>query len=111
MGEVDFFLEIVLWGDSNLHCSQSSPLANTKHESAVAVQSTRQITHMNQQEQFNPEETMSPTSWLSLWKPQESHEKFGFLGFIFNIYFIYVNALSRSSDTPEKGIRTHYRWL
>jgi hypothetical protein len=28
-------LEIVLWGDSNLYCSQSSPLANTKHESAV----------------------------------------------------------------------------
>jgi hypothetical protein len=49
--------EIVLWGSSNLCCSQSSPLANNKYEPAAAVQSTPQTTHMNQQGQFNPEET------------------------------------------------------
>jgi hypothetical protein len=27
------------------------------------------------------------------------------------IYFMYMNTLSRSSDTPEKGIRYHYRSL
>jgi hypothetical protein len=27
------------------------------------------------------------------------------------IYFMYVNTLSLSSDTPEEGIRFCYRWL
>jgi hypothetical protein len=27
------------------------------------------------------------------------------------IYFMYVSTLSLSSDTPEEGIRSHYRWL
>jgi hypothetical protein len=27
------------------------------------------------------------------------------------IYFIYVSTLSLSSDTPEEGIRSHYRWV
>jgi hypothetical protein len=42
-------LELVLWVNSNLLCSQSSPLANTKHESEALVQSTRQTPHTNQQ--------------------------------------------------------------
>jgi hypothetical protein len=25
--------------------------------------------------------------------------------------FMYMSALSLSSDTPEEGIRSHYRWL
>jgi hypothetical protein len=28
---------------------------------------------------------------------------------LFFIYFIYVNTMSLSSDTPEEGIRSHYR--
>jgi hypothetical protein len=27
------------------------------------------------------------------------------------IYFMYVSTLSRSSDTPEEGMGSHYRWL
>jgi hypothetical protein len=27
------------------------------------------------------------------------------------IYFTDVSTLSLSSDTPEEGIRSHYRWL
>jgi hypothetical protein len=27
------------------------------------------------------------------------------------IYFIYMSILSLSSDTPEEGVRSHYRWL
>jgi hypothetical protein len=27
------------------------------------------------------------------------------------IYFMYVGTLSLFSDTPEEGIRSHYRWL
>jgi hypothetical protein len=27
------------------------------------------------------------------------------------IYLMYVSTLSLSSDTPEEGIRSHYRWL
>jgi hypothetical protein len=27
------------------------------------------------------------------------------------IYFIYVSTPLLSSDTPEEGIRPHYRWL
>jgi hypothetical protein len=27
------------------------------------------------------------------------------------IYFIYLNTLSLFSDTPEEGIRSHYKWL
>jgi hypothetical protein len=27
------------------------------------------------------------------------------------IYFMYVSTLSLSSDTPEEGIRSHYRWF
>jgi hypothetical protein len=27
------------------------------------------------------------------------------------IYFMYMSTLSLSSDTPEEGIRSHYRWL
>jgi hypothetical protein len=27
------------------------------------------------------------------------------------IYFMYVSALSLSSDTSEEGVRSHYRWL
>ena len=27
------------------------------------------------------------------------------------IYFMYVSTLSLSSDTPEEGIGSHYRWL
>jgi len=27
------------------------------------------------------------------------------------IYFMFMSTLSLSSDTPEKGIRSHYRWL
>ena len=27
------------------------------------------------------------------------------------IYFKYVSTLSPSSDTPEEGTRSHYRWL
>jgi hypothetical protein len=51
-------LEIVLSGDSKLHCQQSSTLAKHHQESAAAVQSTRQSPLMNQQQQFNPEETI-----------------------------------------------------
>jgi hypothetical protein len=35
-------------------------------------------------------------------------------GFIFYdvfIYFIYVSMLLLCSDTPEEGVRSHYRWL
>jgi hypothetical protein len=27
------------------------------------------------------------------------------------IYFMYMSTLYLSSDTPEEGIRSHYRWL
>jgi hypothetical protein len=27
------------------------------------------------------------------------------------MYYIYVSTLLLSSDTPEEGIRFHYRWL
>jgi hypothetical protein len=27
------------------------------------------------------------------------------------IYFIHTSTLQLSSDTPEEGIRSHYRWL
>jgi len=27
------------------------------------------------------------------------------------IYFMYVSTLSLSSDSPEEGIGSHYRWL
>jgi hypothetical protein len=29
----------------------------------------------------------------------------------FIIYFMYMSTLSMSSDTPEEGIGSHYRWL
>jgi hypothetical protein len=35
---------------------------------------------------------------------------FVFLNFLLKIYF-YVSTLLLSSDTPEEGIRSHYRWL
>jgi hypothetical protein len=34
-----------------------------------------------------------------------------FLKIYLFIYFMYVSTLSLSSDTPEEGIRSHYRWL
>lgn len=39
--------------------------------------------------------------------------KLFFLLFIFqrSIHFMYVNTLSLSSDTPEEGTVSHYRWL
>jgi hypothetical protein len=46
------------WGNSNLHYSQSIPLANIKHESATLLQSTQHTPHMTQQGQFSPDETM-----------------------------------------------------
>lgn len=52
------FLEIVLWGYSNLYCQQSRSVAK-HHESTVAVQSIWQSPVRNQQPQFNPEETVS----------------------------------------------------
>ena len=51
-------LEIVLWGDSNLHCQDTSNSVyqqTTKQESAAAVQSTWQTPHTNQQWQLSPE--------------------------------------------------------
>jgi hypothetical protein len=33
-----------------------------------------------------------------------------FIYFLF-IYLVYMSTLSLSSDTPEEGIRSHYRWL
>jgi hypothetical protein len=36
-----------------------------------------------------------------------THEFFS----IFLKYSMYVSTLSLSSDTPEEGIRSHYRWL
>jgi hypothetical protein len=36
------------------------------------------------------------------------------LDFLFKVYFIYliyVSTLSLSSDTPEEGAGSHYRWL
>jgi hypothetical protein len=27
------------------------------------------------------------------------------------IYFMYISTLQLSSDTPEEGIGSHYRWL
>lgn len=70
-------LEIALWGNFNLHCSQSSPLSNTKHESAAADQSTQQAPHTNQQGQFNLKENnmrlanrqqeIAGTSWVLWW--------------------------------------------
>ena len=30
---------------------------------------------------------------------------------LLKIYFIYISTLSLSSDTPEEGIRSLYRWL
>jgi hypothetical protein len=36
-------------------------------------------------------------------------EFFFFLRFIF--YFMYMSTPLLSSDTPEEGIRSHYRWL
>jgi hypothetical protein len=33
-----------------------------------------------------------------------------FLPFKNIIYSMYLNTLSLSSDTPEAGIRSHYRW-
>lgn len=27
------------------------------------------------------------------------------------IYFMYMSTLWLSSDTPEEGVRSHYRWL
>jgi hypothetical protein len=35
---------------------------------------------------------------------------FNFYFYLF-IFFIYMNTLELSSDTPEEGIRSHYRWL
>jgi len=29
----------------------------------------------------------------------------------FKIYLLYMSTLSLSSDTPEEGIRSPYRWL
>jgi hypothetical protein len=29
----------------------------------------------------------------------------------FNIYFMYMSTSLLSSDTPEEGVRSHYRWL
>jgi len=34
-----------------------------------------------------------------------------FFFFLRFIYFMYVSTLELSSDTPEEGIRSHYRWL
>jgi hypothetical protein len=27
------------------------------------------------------------------------------------IYFMYASTMALSSDTPEEGIRSHYKWL
>jgi hypothetical protein len=35
----------------------------------------------------------------------------GYIFFKKRIYFMYVSTLSMSSDTPEEGVRSHYRWL
>jgi hypothetical protein len=43
---------------------QFSPVANTKYESAAAVQFSGQTLHTDQQEQFNPEETPRLSNWL-----------------------------------------------
>jgi hypothetical protein len=42
------------------------------------------------------------------------HFQFSLFVFVFlNIYlfYVYMNTLSLSSDTPEEGIRSHYRWF
>jgi hypothetical protein len=31
--------------------------------------------------------------------------------YLFYIYDEYTLAIFRSSDTPEEGVRSHYRWL
>jgi len=31
--------------------------------------------------------------------------------FFLKIYLLYISTLLLSSDTPEEGIRSHYRWL
>ena len=65
--------ETVLWGNSNLCCSQLSSLANTKHEAVAVVQSTQQTPHTNQQEQLNPEETVRLASWSETQGAARSH--------------------------------------
>jgi hypothetical protein len=64
------YLEIILWGDANLHGQDRS--------SSV---------HTNQQQQFNPEETsrisQSAPVCRSSRKPLEYHEKF------FGAFFLY----------------------
>jgi hypothetical protein len=30
---------------------------------------------------------------------------------LLKIYLLYVSILKLSSDTPEEGIQSHYRWL
>jgi hypothetical protein len=48
--------------------------------------------------------------WTEL--PCISSFNFLFLIFLRIIYFMYMNStLSLSSDTPEEGIGSHYRWL
>jgi hypothetical protein len=39
-------------------------------------------------------------TWLANW-----------LFFFLKIYFMYMSTFSLSSDAPEEGIRSHYRWL
>jgi len=34
-----------------------------------------------------------------------------FFFFFLKIYLLYITTLLLSSDTPEEGIRSHYRWL
>jgi len=50
-----------------------------------------------------------------MWKSQVyfSESLFSPLSLSFKgfIYFMYVSTLSLSSDTPEEGIGSHYRWL
>jgi hypothetical protein len=36
---------------------------------------------------------------------------FAFFSFFPPIYFIYMSTSQLSSDKPEEGIRSHYRWL
>jgi hypothetical protein len=56
MGKVDLFIHSS-FGASPIILVRISAVPNTKYKSAAVDQSSWQTSHMNQQGQFNPEET------------------------------------------------------
>jgi len=64
--------------------------------------------------QFVTANIFSYADWVQMGTPITSetlHDLFFFKNYLFYLFILFINTLSLSSDTPEEGISSDYRWL